>query len=413
MIAGRREALAAALLAVAVGAAAALSTQQVGDYAFDAGPAVESLLDGRLGEVLDETRPSSGLLPLLLGAPLAAAAEPADLLGEYRLFVLPATLAAGLLGAAVGLLALPRAGWAAALVAGALCAANPLVFDALRWGHPEDLLAGALAVGSVVAAATRRPVLSGALLGLAVGTEVWALGAAPAALLACESGRPRLLVPALACAALLALPAAIASTGSNGGSGSPRTVLPSSSNVLPTSVWWPVVRGDALATGPSRLGRRLSERFYPAPPWLRGTTRLLTAGILAALLLAAVWRRGTRWGMDALALLALMMLVATMLHPAPFGYTLLPLLLALTSWEALARGRLPLVSAALAAALWLTFVNETIIRGSDTRVYAFTLAWALPCAAYLAYVCLAPAGRSAGDGAALAVDGVAAGPLRQ
>lgn len=53
-----------------------------------------------------------------------------------------------------------------------LAAFSPAAYWALRIGHPEELLATALLLGSVLAAARERAVLAGILLGLAVG-KAW------------------------------------------------------------------------------------------------------------------------------------------------------------------------------------------------------------------------------------------------
>ena len=70
-------------------------------------------------------------------------------------------------------------------------------------------------------------------------------------------------------------------------------------------------------------------------------------------------------------------------------------MLALVCWEALAERRFPLLSCGVAAALWLTFIEDSLVRGSDPRVYAFTLAWVLPMAAVLGVRCLRSGPREA------------------
>jgi hypothetical protein len=68
------------------------------------------------------------------------------------------------------------------VVLGALTA-SPAALSALEYGHPEELLGGALCVAAVLAART-RPILAGALVGLAVANKPWALVAVPVVLAA-------------------------------------------------------------------------------------------------------------------------------------------------------------------------------------------------------------------------------------
>ena len=52
---------------------------------------------------------------------------------------------------------------------------NPLVADALYWGHPEEILTAALATGALLAALEDRPLAAGLLAGLAIASKQWAL----------------------------------------------------------------------------------------------------------------------------------------------------------------------------------------------------------------------------------------------
>jgi glycosyl transferase family 87 len=71
-----------------------------------------------------------------------------------------------------------------------VCLLNPLVRDALYWGHPEEILTASLMVGSLLAACERRVVLTAVLAGLAVASKQWAVIAVAPALLVL--GRERL-----------------------------------------------------------------------------------------------------------------------------------------------------------------------------------------------------------------------------
>ncbi len=68
----------------------------------------------------------------------------------------------------------PRAAY---VTAGLLCVVNPLTWEALRLGQPEELLGGALCVGAVLAARRGRTIGATVLLGLALvlATNWWAV----------------------------------------------------------------------------------------------------------------------------------------------------------------------------------------------------------------------------------------------
>ncbi len=67
----------------------------------------------------------------------------------------------------------------AARVGVAVAVASPTAYWALRIGHPEELLATGLLLGSVIAAARERPIIAGVLLGLACGKAWPAVAALP------------------------------------------------------------------------------------------------------------------------------------------------------------------------------------------------------------------------------------------
>jgi uncharacterized membrane protein len=101
--------------------------------------------------------------------------------------------------ALVGLTAVLAAGGLAALML-----LNPLTFDALWRGHPEEILAGSLCVAAVLAALRERSVGAGVLLGLALGAKEWTLLALVPTLLAAGSQRLKLLAAAAGVGASLA-----------------------------------------------------------------------------------------------------------------------------------------------------------------------------------------------------------------
>lgn len=75
------------------------------------------------------------------------------------LSTIPCLMAVGLLGLVLARLmrrrGQPRAAY---LAAGTVCLVNPFTWEAIRGGHPEELLAGALCVGAVLAALRGRRV---------------------------------------------------------------------------------------------------------------------------------------------------------------------------------------------------------------------------------------------------------------
>ena len=92
----------------------------------------------------------------------------------------------------------------AARIGVALAVGSPCAYWALRIGHPEELLATGLLLGSAIAAARERAVLAGVLLGLACGKAWPAVVALPVLGLLLPEWR-RVAVGTLSAAAALAL----------------------------------------------------------------------------------------------------------------------------------------------------------------------------------------------------------------
>jgi len=146
---------------------------RVGEYESDAGPAVNALISGNLHRFL-AVQPLMGGFAVLAQAPFAFAAKLAGAgeLGTYRAGVLACLLAA----AAVGLGLVRERGLRpeAELVVPALAVLTPASLVAVRDGHPEEILGGALCIAAMLLAG-RRAVWAGVALGLAVATKQWAL----------------------------------------------------------------------------------------------------------------------------------------------------------------------------------------------------------------------------------------------
>jgi hypothetical protein len=192
----RNALLVAALMATAAYLAWQSSSYWSGDYPVEAGPAIDSLIHGRLGDFLAE-RPLMGPLSLVLRAPFAALSLITGGGGKidqydaaYRLGVFPCALFGGALGLTLFAIA-ERLGRGPLVKYGALvlCAINPLTVKALTYGHPEEIVGGALLVGAMLAAIYQRAVTASILLAAAIATKQWAILGAPAVLMCCHGRR--------------------------------------------------------------------------------------------------------------------------------------------------------------------------------------------------------------------------------
>jgi Glycosyltransferase family 87 len=323
----------------------------MGDYSSDAGPAVHALAQGNVSEYLS-THAMMGQFATLLEAPFAALAGPGEL-AEYHWASLPCVLAAGLLGLYLAGLARRRgaSAFSQALIAG-LCLVNPLTFEALRLGHPEEILTAALAVAAVATASEGKGGRAAILLGLAVASKQWAVIAILPVLMALPARRVRAALVAGAVFLALTLPAFLASPSSF------RSVHESAAStgrvVTPWSVWYPAagVKTEEYRVGSTRLTANVRE----APPLVGSLTHplIVLLGLGLPLALALRRRRFALAGAEAMALLALLALLRCALDPVDNLYYHLPLLLALFGWDALAPGGLPVRGlAGTAAALFL------------------------------------------------------------
>jgi hypothetical protein len=385
------------LALVAAGAAAAAwRPSSIGaDYVWDAGPALQALAHGHVGDYVS-AQPLMGALSILIRWPLAALATAAGAgeLAVYRIGAVPLVMAAGVLGLALAWTMRER-GHPPALraVVVALCLLNPMTFDALKFGHPEEILGGALCVGALLAAGRGRATAAGVLLGLAIATKQWALVAVAPALVAAPRGHARLLLSAGAVAAALWLPLALGDASEFAAKTHGQSIAP---RATPTNVWWPLA---------SESGRRVFDGVQTTvvtrtvPRWASTISHPLIVALGVPLALLYWRRRRPGHPEDALALLALLLLARCALDPNDVGYYHVPLLLSLTAWEALRPRGLPLVAALTAGGLALLYRRYPAPDGD--LVNALYLLGAAPLAAYLALGAYAPA-RLAALGARLA-----------
>jgi len=165
-----------------------------GDFYVEAFPAYKLLMAGDVHGYLQHLPGYTGFA-LAVGAPASLLTE---LLGgaetmAFRLTALPGLVALAAL--AVALAGHARRtmlkGWPLVLV---LTADGPLVLQTLKFGHPEDLLATAAAVGAVLSARDGRPTAAGLLLVVAVLAKQRAVLAIGPALLAAPAGHWRIAV---------------------------------------------------------------------------------------------------------------------------------------------------------------------------------------------------------------------------
>jgi hypothetical protein len=347
------------------------ATSRLGtDYPFDAGPAISALARGDL-HLFAADQAQMGPLSLLLRAPVAALAGPGSI-WAYRLGALACLL--GLVALGVAIARRTPAGYAP--VAALLLVVNPVTIDALRLGHPEELLGAALCTGALVLA-RERPLAAGVALGAALATKQWALIAiAPALLVAPREARRQLALAAAGVAAAVSGPLALAE---------PHAFVEALrhpafgvAEMRTGNVW-----GWAAITNHISLGGGASVSAYTVPEWLQHGAHPLVAFLTLGLGVAAL---RARRAIDPLALLALLMLVRCALDPWDHAYYHAPFLAALIAWEVLQARRAPWLAAACAGFLGLVF--RLPLPASDV-LYAL---WALPLGLWLSRraLCSAP-----------------------
>lgn len=376
-----------------------------------AGGAIRALVDGDLDRFF-ASQPPMGSFSLFLRAPFATLAglgdglpppdprltgghqlitvnaDPAAVAAEldmYRLGIVPCLGALALfvlfLGRVLGQHGRPL--WLQALVA-ALIMLSPLIDDALALGHPEELLAGALAVGGVLLGLRGHAVAAGTVVGLAVVTKQWALLAViPALAAAAPRWRPA-AAAAVAAIALFTVPMAIGDPGRFFDAAP--SLARGNSYVKPQSVWWPVSRHDGISVFDGVAYRVLPR--YTLPDAIERLVHPLVA--VVGIGLGALYLRLGRGRdpTDLLLLLALVLFLRAILDHLTHPYYFLPFLLALAAWEGLRREGLPVATVLAALLLW-----PEIAFGPDDYdvVNALHLLWALPATALLAVGVFAPA----------------------
>lgn len=374
-----------ALIGVVAVAVAVFASPQVGDYVRapavqNPAPAIQALADGSLERFVD-LHPVMGSFSLLLRAPVVAISDAlgGDHLLGYRLGALLCFIPALILGAwlarEIEMRDRPRL---EAIAFGALLVVNPITLDAVRAGHPEEVLGGALAVIAVICAARGRSLESAVALGLAIGTKQWTLLAVMPALFAARPGTRRTIgVVGGVVGVALALSAPLADWSDYR---EKAHALGQTEIVSRYSAWY-LVSSSAEITVPD--GDTL-DAIRRLPHGLsREDISLAIPGVCAALVLVVAWRR--RWRLleeEAMALLAISFVLRVVLDSTVLLYYLAPMLFALAWWEVRLRGS-PLGAAAAAAFAWLLFRQVDELAGIVSAAL-----FAAGCAAICACVAL-------------------------
>ena len=328
-------------------------------------------------------QPLMGLTSVVARAPFVAAAEWA---GSGERFVYGIGCLACLFGAAVlvawmvGRPGSPRE-LAAALGAGALVLAGPATLQAVRIGHPEEVLATVLATGAVISATRDRRGWAAVLLGLAIGAKQWALLAAPCVLLALPDGR----TVAATTAALVAAPAVgLLPLLSTAAFARADASVGSITFADPFSIWW--------LTGPHAAGAPPRATAHQLP---FGFTRseAAAAALLLALAAVSIYGRRVRAGrgahVDGLALLSLLGLLRCVTDPDPLTYNVVAVVIPLAVWEVAGLKRLPTATALTCALLALAPTGLVAFyagTGALLPVAILNVVWILAAATLAVYL---------------------------
>lgn len=348
-----RPALRFALPCAILGLAAAwmlLQVSSTGDWTQDSQPAIEALLHGHVGRYLS-AEAMMGPFSTAVQVPFAALRDGG--LDQYRWACVPGLLAVALLGLYLAAIARSRrVPLPGQLLIATLCLLNPLTFEALQNGHPEELLTAALAVGALATAGRGHAGRAALLLGLALASKQWAVMAFLPVLMVLPRRRVEVAVGAVAVAAVLMLPSVIAAPGSV--LGVQQQAAATGDTVTPWSAWYPLSssRAEVYEVG----GERLEAEVEHAPPLVGGLSHPLIVLLALAIPLAVAGRRGLSLApADGFALLALIALLRCVLDPVDNLYYHAPLLLALIGWDAFESRRLPLRALTGVAVAWLFY----------------------------------------------------------
>jgi hypothetical protein len=262
----------------------------------------------------------------------------------------------------------------AVLVTLGLTAGAPIAGQAINYGHPEEVMAGAAAVGALLLALSGRSALAGLALGLAIASKQWALMAALPVLLAAPRHHIRLLAVAGATVLVPLVPLMAVHVDF---AGSQPTAT--GGTFHGHQIWWPFgVDAPAGLDVPGPL---------VAPAWLDPIVR--PSIVIGSVVLSLLWwvRGGRRRSReDVLLLFALIMLVRCALDPWNVHYYHAAFLLALVAWEVRSGRGMPVLTLVGTAGVWLSFSTYTEHYGYGP--FLLYMSWVLPLGAYLTWTLL-------------------------
>jgi len=338
-----------------------------GDFYLEVYPAYLALQHGFVDRFYDLLPGYSGFA-VVIGAPsalLAGALGGMETM-TYRFTAVPGLFALAALGVAIAGPVKARGNhyWPVFVIAGA---GGALAYKTTLFGHPEDLLATALAIGAVMLARAGRVNLATVALIGAIVSKQWAvLAILPAAMAAPRAGVRIALISAFGTAALILLQ-------TQEGSAAHGSITSTGVLFHPHQIWWPF----GVPATPEFTAMGHGERMGPA--WLAPLVRPIIVGTGAVVATAWWLRSGPRRDKDdVFAVLALVFLLRCMLDPWNLVYYELPLVVALAAWEARKGRDLPVLSVIATAATWITFVTYDARTGNGP--YFAYLAWSVPLA---------------------------------
>jgi hypothetical protein len=284
-----------------------------------------------------------GPLSLYLRAPFVAiaAALHDGPVGAYRWGCFPCLLAVA--GVALWLAQTARrngAGRLAMALIVVVSLVNPLVSDALYWGHPEELLTASLAIGAILAAGEGRASLTAVLAGVAVASKQWAVLILVPAILLLEKDRIRVVVLSGAVAMLAWLPMIAANLVAFRHAlryvSHPQPVVTLYTWLYPFSP-----RGSVTVTNIFGDSRTFDAHQLLGVEATLARPLITLLGVAIPLL--AWWRGSRRANVEQMLLASALVLVCRCaLDPGSMAYYHFPLLLILLAYDAVAGRRVPI-----------------------------------------------------------------------
>ncbi|HTU28705.1 MAG TPA: hypothetical protein VMF07_04945, partial [Solirubrobacteraceae bacterium] len=216
---------------------------------------------------------------------------------------------------------------------------------------------------------------SGVLVGLAIANKEWGVLAAGPVLMALPHGRWRALASTTATAGLLFAPFVLIHAG--GFVGQTEAVSVDAGSLFsPFQLWWSL--GTPIAGG-ARIG----------PGWLAGLGHTLPIAIAVPLTIAYALRTRREPGhgrLDAMLLLALLLLLRCALDPWDAVYYPVPFLTAMLAWDATSSDRPPLIAALASISGW--FVCEGAVTRFDGNRDVLATLFALAVLPAIGAMCL-------------------------